>query len=352
MSLGLRHLGLAVLGLSLGIALLEIGLRAAAHYDPAMRRRTQVLEEQPEIHWRAHPFLPYVAIPNSQRVEYQDGHRVELTFNEVGLRSHPLPSTKSPEDFFVIALGESTTWGQIAPTNAETWPELLEAKLQASAPHRRVRVFNFGLSGATSAVSVASLVTLGVHLRPDLVLAYHGFNEWGAAPARDFRTDQAHFYRDFVPEAVWLGFRGDLPQWARTSHALVRIASFTDTILGVESFLDATTRPRTGFMSDPEVVVGRLVANLVTIDTIARGHGARALFSTFQFFTPDVPPYPVNDMLRRLLPAAGLEFVDIDAAIPDGRRDLQIDDCHFTDEGRQMVADAFYEAIVAHGWLP
>jgi len=338
-------------GMAAGLLALETGLRAWSLYDPGFGSRTEALAESPITDWVSHPFLPYIARPNSSWTRSEGDYQTQVTINSWGFRAHEFPTTKSPADYFVVCLGESTTWGQIAPSNAQTWPELLEAKLQRIIPEKRVQVFNLGLSGATSTVSVASLATIAIHLQPDLVIAYHGFNEWGAARALNFRTDHAHFYNDLVAESAWLGFRQDLPDWARSSFALVRIAAMLDTVLQVKSFLDETTREVEGFERDSEVAVARLVANLRTLDSIARGHGAKALFSTFQYFTPAVPPYPVNELLRRMLPEANLEFADIDAAIPDGQRHLQIDDCLFTDAGRKLVAQAFFDRIVALGLL-
>jgi len=46
-----------------------------------------------------------------------------------------------------------------------------------------------------------------------------------------------------------------------------------------------------------------------------------------------------------------MDYVDIDARIPDGDRSLQVDECHFTDAGREIVADSFFRHIMEHRLL-
>ena len=120
--------------------------------------------------WQSHPFLTFVGRA-SETLEFDHGDVVErVSNNSYGFRTHTFPETKTDEDFFVLCLGGRTTYGFRVPTNDQTWPELLEAKLRAQYPERNVRVFNLGLDEATTTASVVALGLVGVHVKPDLVI--------------------------------------------------------------------------------------------------------------------------------------------------------------------------------------
>lgn len=340
------------------VLLIELLLALPTWFDPGAASHFERSAARRELDYAAHPFLPYVGNPGRNfDIHWTDpeGRRtylVNVQMNSSGFRAHEFPERKGPDDLVVLCLGGSTVWGAVAPTNADTWPELLEARLAAAHPSRNVRVYNLGLSGASTAMNVVVLATIAIHLQPDLVIAYEGFNDVGPVDTPDFRFDHSHYFIDFDPETAWLGFHNALPPTLRRSHVALRVANALDTILGVNSLMRIVTRP-----PDParrarlEDTVDRVFANLRTMHSIATGHGSRALFATFQFFAPKDYPFALNDGLRRGFAAHGMDYVDIDAIIPDGDRTLQVDECHFTDRGRELVADAFFRHIEAHRLL-
>jgi hypothetical protein len=104
--------------------------------------------------------------------------------------------------------------------------------------------------------------------------------------------------------------------------------------------------------ADPALVASRIKPHLRTIDAVSRGRGGRALFSTFQFFDGESEQARVmNKALREAFEGNSFEYVDQDRLIPDRDRTLQIDACHFTRKGRELVARNFFDHIVERGWL-
>jgi lysophospholipase L1-like esterase len=357
--LALVALGLAAVGLAL-----EVGVRAvlgkagvAAYRGPR--------DPAADAWWVDHPFLPYVGRPSAEYTTVlapaTGPVSVHVRNNAYGFRAHDLPALpleKGPDDFVVVVLGESTTWGAYAQSNAETWPERLEAKLRAHDPSRDVRVFNLATPNATSAYSVVVLSLVGVHLRPDLVIAYHGFNDYGPAGAKHYRLDHAHFFRDLRLDDRFNGVQPMIADWMLRSHAVTYVTGLLDRrFVGGNDLAARVTHP---LVPDDEigredVALARLARNwghLTTIDALARGWSGRSLFATFQFFDGSDTTYArVNESLRRLFRERDMDYVDLDALIPDRDASLQLDACHFTAAGEERVAESFFRHIVDHGLL-
>jgi hypothetical protein len=104
----------------------------------------------------------------------------------------------------------------------------------------------------------------------------------------------------------------------------------------------------------------RTLNNLLTIHSIARGHGARTIFSTVQIFDGadfDAPsmangPQSRSEMFRRFFETNGFLYVDQDRLIPDGDRSIQVDPVHFTAKGSMMMARNYFDYIVAKDLIP
>ena len=113
--------------------------------------------------------------------------------NEMGFRSPPLKPTGTR--FRILAMGDSTTFGQHLADD-ETWPAQLQHLLDPEA--ERVEVINAGVIGASSFQGLVFLNTRGLALKPDLVVATYGFNDWGTTEASDREKGWAYQNRDLV----------------------------------------------------------------------------------------------------------------------------------------------------------
>ena len=346
----MRRFALILFGLLLGFAAAEIGLRLTT--DDDFWRRYDTASPAESGRWQGHPFLPYIGRANTV-LELKNGpddvERIET--NAYGFRSHEFPTQKGPDDLVVLCFGGSTTYGYKVESNEKTWPELLERMLAERYPDRNVRVYNLGLDMATTAVSVVNMALIGVHLQPDLVIVYHGYNDIAALGAANFKTDHSHFYSDLYMEEVWRGFQSALPRWTRNSYVLHYVTGALDVRLRTNDLAEEVTLPR---VADPDRFKGMDATQqaLRNIRSMAEGRGAEALFATFQFREGDAPPYKeFNDRLRAYLEAGDFHWVDQDALIPDRDESLQVDACHFTPDGREMLTRNFYDYIVENDLL-
>jgi len=298
--------------------------------------------------WQGHPFLPYIGKASS-RFEIRNGPTGELELietNAYGFRSHEFPTEKGPDDFYVLCFGGSTTYGYRVAANAQTWPEVLQAKLAARYPEKNVQVFNMGLDMATTTMSVVTLALIGVHVQPDLVVVYHGYNDLDALGAANYRTDHAHFYKDLDVETAWKGTQVRLPRWMRGSYALHYLTGAMDRRLRLNDLGAEVSLPRE---QDADELRGidAMLKNLRTMRSMARGRGGEAIFSTFQFTEGDIPRYrQLNDALREYFSENDYLWVDQEALIPDRDPSINVDDCHFTQKGRDLMAKNFFDFIV------
>jgi lysophospholipase L1-like esterase len=300
--------------------------------------------------WVSHPFLPFVGRPNS--VYTTDlaswGIRIRVENNSYGFRTHEFPARKGAKDFVVVCLGESTTWGAAAETNAASWPELLEALLAERYPERDVRVYNLAAPTGTTAYSVVALALVGIHLDPDLVIVYHGFNEYGAMVAENFRTDHSHHFRNFDPQTAWRGIRRNLPPLLQRSYALMVASDLADSAMGVNMMSYYLVRENPEDVRASQPGVDATLRNFDAIRAMAASKNGEALFATFQVYHQSSYEL-MNRILRDHFVGSGAWFVDQEALIPDEDRSLQLDECHFTRKGDELMARNFFDAIVARG---
>ncbi len=142
--------------------------------------------------------------------EHPDGGWYVRT-NSFGLRDDDEPSSERP-DLRVVVLGDSHTAGYC--NNAESYAQLVEARLAAARPGQRVEVLNAAVPGQTFVHHLGALERM-LPFEPDVVvLALYGGNDFGESlgfqhkahgtqrgdlAALDARLEPA---RELDPEAV------------------------------------------------------------------------------------------------------------------------------------------------------
>ncbi|PYQ24071.1 MAG: hypothetical protein DMF81_06710 [Acidobacteria bacterium] len=89
--------------------------------------------------------------------------------NEDGVYSRLTSREFRKDDFNVVCLGDSFTANPHLP-EAERWPSLLEHRLQARSPARRVRVANFGWVSSSPVLQARQLRAIGAKYKPGLIV--------------------------------------------------------------------------------------------------------------------------------------------------------------------------------------
>jgi hypothetical protein len=168
----MRKLILVLGGVLAGFLVLEVLVRVF-HDGARPRSDFDTVTGIRHSRWVSHPFLPFTGRPNSRFEMFNGPERTPeiVVTNSYGFRAHEFATEKKPNDYVIVALGGSTTYGYKIESNEKTWPELLEQKLAAQYPDKHVIAYNLGIDMATNAVGLVNLALVGVHLKPDLVIA-------------------------------------------------------------------------------------------------------------------------------------------------------------------------------------
>ena len=89
--------------------------------------------------------------------------------NSLGLSDHEPDPVKGPDEFRIVALGDSFTEG-VGTTLEGSWPKVVETALREKYPGRTINVINAGISGSDPVYEYVLLKERLLALRPDLVL--------------------------------------------------------------------------------------------------------------------------------------------------------------------------------------
>jgi lysophospholipase L1-like esterase len=163
-----RRLLMSLLATALGLGLIE-GASWIAE---------SVLWGAPYAHSRP-AGLYYTADGRKQLVPgaHLRGALVDVAINSWGFRDDEIVEPVPDAALRVWVVGGSTTFDIYARDNASTWPALLQERLQAGLPTRRVDVLNAGIPGETLQGSLADFAKWGSRFQTDIVVLFHGPND-------------------------------------------------------------------------------------------------------------------------------------------------------------------------------
>jgi lysophospholipase L1-like esterase len=99
-----------------------------------------------------------------------------ISINSRGFRGREIAVPKGAA-YRIVCLGESTTFGMTFRKDDRPWPEVLEQMINDRLkPSRPVEVVNAGVPAADLSQNVARLLPDILPLRPDMIISYHGYN--------------------------------------------------------------------------------------------------------------------------------------------------------------------------------
>ena len=98
--------------------------------------------------------------------------------NSEGFRGPEFNKDKPDNTYRIIAVGGSTTFGS-GVTDENTWPRILEKKLQNISESKNIEVINTGIGAITSFNESKLIKEKLIHYKPDLLIVYDGNNDMG-----------------------------------------------------------------------------------------------------------------------------------------------------------------------------
>ncbi len=273
--------------------------------------------------------------------------RIEV--NSLGFRGPEIARAKG-DGFRIVALGESTTMGVTLGPEDRPWPEVLQELIRERMPGAPpVEVINAGVAAYTLEDGLVRLEEDVLPLEPDLLISYHGYNGYkflrGApvslrenAPRRESRPSvlvaeieyrvrlRLHRERAFQPHLT--------PEQVARMTAGARESRYAD--LYGKLIAKAAERRL------PLVLAGfNMAVNTRSADAVIefyRGGFPAVMFS--------IQATRIHNALIESLAEEWdhVHYVDISDGL-DGEHSMYIDLVHFTQEGRDRLAENLYAGL-------
>ena len=293
---------------------------------------------------------------------------VVIETNSLGLR-HPELGPKSEDEFRILVLGDSITFGDYVAFE-ETYPALLERRLEGRRP--RVTVINAGLPGANTSNELYHYLEISDAVDPDLVLGGMYLNDSqnsGRFYARSLREPYAssrfltflanrvavlrlELWSDEVIPEIDPGWREEFQgdRWLRTGDMWNDSESFDFEIYNAHMDFGLAWNPQSW------TILKRIVH---TFSTAAQQNG-----HDFAVFLLPIH-IQVKGTVENFQPqenfVAMCDFLDLTCLdlVPALRADWQArhtelyyDHCHLTADGNSVVADALVEWLDGEHLIP
>lgn len=364
----LAQLALAILGVTLGLVALEVGLRVWFMQRGTERERILYVYDRETISGKTTQLIGLPYLNYGLNPVWED-------INARGIRG-PLVAVLKPEGVYrIVTLGGSTTFGHALAVE-ETWPAQLQLILRDDYGYSQVEVVNLAAPGYYSLDSVVNLATHGLAHEPDMVIVYHGIND---AIIRMFQDTQCYMgdtplFGMGLDRGIWQNTLDDLPP-----STLYRVLAFALGAMDDPSEFDSRLE-HTGYCPpeprgiSPVDLLARhppihFERNMRSIAGMAGAAGATTVFSTFAWDVPvaehalaENPDYfqlqaqltaigEQNDLLRGLTGELDALLVDLAVAMGAGPY-FQGDMVHQTVEGARRQAEIYAAFLDAQAAIP
>jgi len=347
-----QRLALAGLGLLVGLALAEGGLRLWARTDTPLAR--MIADWDPEgspvellgdACFRGRPLTA---------THYRNGAVAHV--NRLGYRGPEVAVPKPSGTYRVVLLGGSTSHGCLV-NDDETIDAHLRRALAARLPGRRVEVVNLALDGLDALCDRERLRLEGLAFEPDAVIVHDGVNDVLGVrapalapndPARGFRAERRTSEERRMTARGW---------WRRLKHALVvaRMPGIVRSVLRARTPATGPPAASEGGLDGFEATIRSIVALVPPAATVLLSTPPSALlhpgpgaierrYLVVDAATTQRYRDALDARMRRVAADTRARYVPHD--LPP---DVFLDDCHVDTRGNRLLAEDFARALAPGG---
>ncbi len=302
---------------SLGSALFFQWQRGATPLVTGEEDLDKLIQTDVNLFWTLVPNLKNKQVTETLANTEHTPSTYTYSTNEMGFRSPPLHPPGSR--FRILAIGDSTTFGQHL-ADVETWPAQLHQILDPK--EEVIEVVNAGVIGASSFQGLAFLYTRGLSLKPDLVIATFGFNDWAGASLSDrelARANQRH------------GLGGML-----------------------EIILQLTSEDKNHLIQ--RATPGEYLDHMLAIAQLCAKNGIHLLFiiwpKPYSENDPEDAPLPYMTLLIEACTMSSVNCIDLTSPFREATEPVFLDCVHATPAGCRIVAETLAAHLQEIQWLP
>ncbi len=233
------------------------------------------------------PYLLYCNTPNFKANGVKQ-------HNNYGYRnSFDINMSKDENEYRILCIGGSTTYGAGVSLPQDAWPEQLKKLISENKlkdlTHKKISVINGGLEWATSAELLTHFSFKHIHFRPDLVIIHSGGNDLAPLWQNDFELDYSH-WRELSSSAssTLRPYEYSLIQFSNTIQFFYSIwfnsFGYTQANLNLKSKLFDGLNTDEILTNLTKNTTKAYKTNLSNLITLIQNSGAEAIF--FQFYQP------------------------------------------------------------------
>ncbi len=287
--------------------------------------------------------LPAVMRPNSRAKMFES----RIVIDNKGFRGADIPANKG-QTYRIVAIGGSTTFGCTLARNDKPWPDLLQEMIRRRLNLKRpVRVINAGVPSYSLLDNLHRFKKDILPLKPDMILCYHGYNGF-----------------DLLDSALPPVYNKRPPTYRERPLRLLADCEYRYRMLRYRWHLTPPTPPRP--LNLASIMKSKYAQAYRTLIRIAKTNSIRLVIATFSMAvnSDSSPPliafyrsgFPFvrwqiqaneahNLMLSRLSQQyPKVIFIDTGPVL-DGHHDDFVDLVHFTQPGRDQLAETFFAGI-------
>jgi lysophospholipase L1-like esterase len=299
-----------------------------------------IVEKDPSLFWQ---------LKANTTAPLDQGKMTGFIANGDHMRNPDVPVERGPNDFRVLCLGDSITFGW-GVRYEEAYPTLLAGLLREALPDREIHVLNASCSGYTAYQGTEMLRRRGLKYRPDVVTIWFGWNDnglWDGMTdaeharlfARERRLTASATYR-VLSYALRRGQHEGVRREREETQALQRRVPVPDYEARLEEMvgLARANQVSPGHSTRVVLIQGCKVRHIRT----ARERGGAVRLNRYHRATAavadrlNVPLLSICDALYR-------------AGVGD---EVFLDKGHLDPKGLAIVADALFALLAEHDMLP